>query len=108
MPDLSRPQQLTLPSAPFLLSANPADEPHLIHLACEIANRAVVADIESECHRVQLDGRAWWDTRPMTDQREHSPEVIDMATQAIQFAVGAGLAGLHPQRPYLLTFTNRG
>ena len=96
-----------LPSAPFY-ATNLADETRIVHIAFEVANRAVVSDIESEGHRVELDGRTWWDTRPMTDPHEHAPEVIDMATQAIQYAVGTGLAAVHPQRPYLVTFNHRG
>lgn len=96
-----------LPSAPFSFPLEPDDAPQLVRLAFQLANRAVISDIESEGHKVQLDGRIWWDTRPMTDLREHSPEVVDMATAAIQYAVGSGIAAIHPQRPYLLTITPR-
>lgn len=97
-----------LPATPFYLPRDTADETRLVHLAFEIANRAVIEDIEAYAVKVQADTRIYWDTRPMTDAREHNPEVVDMATQALQYAIGAGLVGLHPQRPYLVTIRGRG
>lgn len=75
----------------------PADE--MIRLAFLIANRAVVTDIESEC--TQLEG-GWWDTQPMLDPNEHSPEVIDMLREAIDYAIASHIAVRHPQQPHLL------
>jgi hypothetical protein len=43
----------------------------------------------------------------MTDSREHAPQMVDMAVQALQYAIGSGLVGLHPQRPYLVTIHGR-
>lgn len=94
--------QASLPSSPFTLPSGPLSAEERARLAIQLATRAVITDIESEAHKVQLDGRIWWDTRPMTDEREHSPESIDMATQAIQYALCAQIASVHPQRPYLL------
>ena len=56
--------------------------------AVSIADRAAIADIESHCpvfYRMP-DGRKVYDTRPMTDEREHAPEVVDMARQALDYA----------------------
>lgn len=97
-----------LPSQPFYMPREQSDEARLVHQAFEIANRAVIEDIESYGVKVQVDTRIYWDTRPMTDLREHPPEAVDMATQALQYAIGAGLVGLHPQRPYLVTINGRG
>lgn len=75
----------------------------LMALAKTIANRNVIADIEEHCPRVNLgDGGTWRDTRPMVDPREHAPEVIDMATQALDYATGTGLLARHPEKPYLV------
>lgn len=71
----------------------------LVRLAFLIANRAVVSDIESEC--VALEG-GWWDVRPMLDPREHSPEVVDMVREAIDYALASQLAVRHPQHAHLL------
>lgn len=97
-----------LPNSPFVMPVNPSDATRMVYLAMQIAKQAVISDIESEAIRVDLDDYTWWDTRPMTDQREHSPPVVDMFSQAIQFAVGSGLAAVHPQRPYLITLVGRG
>lgn len=90
--------------APF--NANPPllDTDAQMKLAVSIADRAVISDIESEAIRLDLDGRAWWDTRLMTDAREHAPEVVELASDSIRYAVGTGLASVHPNQPYLLTF----
>jgi len=96
--------QALLPSAPFKPDPPLLAPDEQRSLATAIAERAVVADIESEGVRVHLDGRTWWDTRPMTDPREHAPEVIGMADEAIRYAVGSGLASVHSNQPYLLTF----
>ena len=74
----------------------------LITLAFHLANRAVVEDIESEGTQTVLAGTLWWDTAAMVDPREHSSEVVAMAQQAIDYALGRGLVVQHPQRPHLL------
>lgn len=101
--DQSDTAQQALPTSPFAMPMNPTDATRMVYLGLQIAGRAVIEDIQSYSVRQETDGRIWWDTRPMTDEREHSAEHIDMATEAIQFAVAAGLVHVHPQRPYLLT-----
>ncbi len=62
-------------------------------LAFRIADRAAVHDIEifaAECGR-DAAGRPVYDTRPMLDEREHSPDCVEMATQAIAYAASRGL-----------------
>lgn len=93
-----------LPTAPFVMPEGHSSVALLTKQAFEIAGRAAEADIQSEAHSVTLDGRTWWDVRPMLDRREHPAEVVDQSVEAIQFVIGCGLVGLHPQRPYLLAF----
>lgn len=73
--------------------------------ALQIADRAVVADIESMSIMAGRtpDGRPIYDTRPMLDRREHCDESIEMATQALRFARQRGLVREQPGQPYLLT-----
>jgi hypothetical protein len=99
---------LSLPTAPFVMPQDAAAvESGLSRMAFALADRAVVADIGSECPRLEADGRSWFDTRPMTDPREHAPSVVDMANTAICYAIARQLVGIHPQRPYLLTFNRK-
>ena len=68
-----------------------------------LANRAVVETIECECIRVHLpEGGIWYDTRPMLDPREHAPEVIDMAREALDYALQSQLAFRHMHQPHLV------
>lgn len=78
------------------------DEATLMSAAMRIAREAVVADIQCNAHHITIDGAVWWDTRPMLDPREHAPQSLDMALQALDFAVLAGLATRHQDKPYLL------
>lgn len=75
----------------------------LIAQAFRIANEAVVSDIETEGIRDhdRTDGR-WFDIRPMFDPREHSPEVIDMNTEAIAYALASGVITADPQSAHLV------
>jgi hypothetical protein len=70
--------------------------------AIRIADAAVAADIETGCPRHVEAGRTWYDTRPMLDPREHSPEMLDMATDAIQYGVETGLLVRHAEHSYLV------
>lgn len=80
--------------------------PHLyerIQRAVRIANQAVVADIESSCPALRSPcGRTWYDVRPMLDEREHSPPVVDMAREAITYGIEAGLLVRHDEHPHWL------
>jgi hypothetical protein len=79
----------------------------LAELAHQIADRAVVCDIESEGH-LQTDehGRRWYDTRPMLDPREQPSDFIEMAKQALSYALDRGLVFPHPAHVYLVRITN--
>jgi hypothetical protein len=78
--------------------------------AVAIADAAVISDIESECIRTQLDDDCpatwrWYDTRAMLDEREHSPQCIDMNSEALDYALMRGLAVRHPVKPHLVRIT---
>ena len=94
----------TQPAATFT-----ADEARVFSSGLTIAKRAVVADIETNGVLVATDepGR-WYDTRPMLDLREHSPEMVDMLTEALAFAVDTGLARTHSALPHLVRITSAG
>lgn len=75
----------------------PANEVMALGLALRIANRAAVEDIEANAIRVwTMTSGLWYDVRPMLDPREASPEVIDMASEAIAYAAKSGLIEQHP------------
>lgn len=59
--------------------------------AIRIADRAVIADIETNGVRVGPRGDRLYDVRPMLDQREHGPESVDMASEALAYALARGL-----------------
>lgn len=78
--------------------------------AIRIANQAVVADVESSCPALRSPcGRiTWYDVRPMLDEREHSPPVVDMAREAIEYGLDAGLLVRHHEHPHWLRVANPG
>lgn len=77
--------------------------PQLLDQALRIARRAVVEDVECYAVRVQLSepGR-WYDTRPMVDPRELSPECVDLAAEALQFGQAVGALVRHPEQQHLV------
>ena len=78
----------------------------LAELAHQLADRAVITDIESAAHSQTDDhGRRWYDTRPMLDQREYPDDVVEMNRQALDYAHQRGLVSPHPQHSYLVRVT---
>lgn len=78
----------------------------LAALAHQLADRAVVTDIETEAvATTDAQGRCWYDTRPMVDAREHSDDVIEMNLQALSYAHERGLISPHPVQTYLVRIT---
>ena len=72
-------------------------------LAHRLAERAVAADVEMHGHITRdADGIKWYDTRPMTDPREHCPESIDMANEALEYGVKAGVLVRHHAQQWLV------
>lgn len=72
-----------------------------------IADAAAVSDIETGAATVADDPR-WYDVRPMLDEREHSPQVIDMATEMLAYAEQRGLIQRHQVEPHLVRIDRRG
>lgn len=72
-------------------------------LCRRVADRAAVADIECDAVRdtSRTDG-CWYDVRPMLDPREHAEPYIDMAREAIDWALHRGYFQRHPHQPHLL------
>jgi hypothetical protein len=75
----------------------------LLQRGLAIGNQAVIETVECEAVRVQLPepGR-WYDTRPMLDPREHAPQVIDMAAEALSYGETAGLLRRHTAHRHLV------
>lgn len=80
-----------------------------VQLALSLADRAVLADIETyaACSGRTAEGRRIWDVRPMTDEREHAPEIVDMAREALAYARLRRLTQGQPDAPHLLTLNRR-
>lgn len=64
---------------------------HCAATAIRIADRAVLTDIESEGVRVGARGERTYDVRPMLDERERGLESVDMASEALAYALVRGL-----------------
>ncbi|MDP4300374.1 hypothetical protein [Leptothrix discophora] len=73
-----------------------------LEVAQQIAAAAVIADIESGGHTVNVDGMRWIDVRPMLDPREHADACIDMAEIALRYAIDTRVVTQHPQQPHLV------
>jgi hypothetical protein len=71
--------------------------------AYQIADAAAVADIENSCPRIRDDaGLLWYDTRPMLDSREYSPECLDMNRAALDHAAERGLILRRLSEPHMV------
>ena len=65
------------------------------------ADRYVLTELEGQ-PRITVDGqRGWIDTRPLLDEREHSPEIIDIWTEVLAYAVWRGLLQRHHAQPHM-------
>jgi hypothetical protein len=94
---------MTTEHCPFSLPRVPLLDPvRVVELSMRISNRAVLEDLDDCAPAVLLDGTRWHDTRPMLDPREHAPEVLDMALQALELGLGTGLLLQHPGKLYLV------
>lgn len=89
-------------------SAALADAVHHMDLAMRLANRAVLADIETHSTRVQLGSTTWLDISHMLSPHEQPPEVLDMLREAIAYALDAGLCVSHFENPTLVRITPAG
>lgn len=81
-----------------------ADHSRILRMSLNIANRAVLEGIRRAAGMpVAADAPGfWYDTRPMLDPRESSPETIDLLTEYLDYAIECGLARRHTQLPHLV------
>lgn len=81
----------------------------MVATALQLADRAVVCDVETEgtCLAMRADGEKLYDVTAMFDPREHSPEFLDMASQALAYGVSRGLFELLPGPPMLVRLLRR-
>jgi hypothetical protein len=78
----------------------------LAALAHQLADRACIADIETEAiAHTDEQGHKWHDTRPMLDPREMPDDFIEMNRQALDYAHERGLISPHPQHAHLVRIT---
>lgn len=78
-----------------------SDHPYttaLIRTALQIADQAVVCDIETEGRQIGAPSERRWDVSAMFCEHEHSPEFLDMAQQAIGYGLVRGLLELDATR----------
>lgn len=86
---------------------NAVQAAELVRRSMAIADRAVVADIETEGFSVKDDaGLLWYDVRPMQDPNECAPTTIDMVTECLAYAHQRGLIRTHPQHQHLVRPTH--
>lgn len=71
--------------------------------ARDLADRAVIADIETEgIATTDEQGTRWYDVRHLLDPREQPSECIDMFSQAVSYALARGLISVSSAAPHLL------
>lgn len=68
----------------------------LIRSALQIADQAVICDVECEGRSVGPSGDRRWDVSAMFNADEHSPEFMDMAEQGIAYGVARGILVIEP------------
>lgn len=90
--------------APLDLSDNAVAMGQMLRYSVLIADRAAVSDIEVEGVQCQVEGspHRWYDVRPMLDEREHSPECIDMNSQSLAYAVQRRLIERYAEHRHLV------
>ena len=98
-----------MPDTPAITAAHVGEISRLAHA---VADRAVLADIETNAVQVLLPesptlGRRWLDLRPMVDPREVPAQVMDMHAEAIAYAHLRGLVVSHPAQPHLVRIVRR-
>lgn len=86
-------------------SINAVQASELVRRGLLIADRAAVADIESEAVGVHLYTQRWYDVRPMLDMRERSAACSDMNREALDYALMRGLIVRHHADAHLVRIT---
>lgn len=84
---------------------NAVQAAELVRHGLQIADRAVVSDIELSATSVPGQHHCWYDIRSMLDEREHSSPVVDMNTQALDYALLRGLIQRHADQTHLVRIT---
>ena len=72
----------------------------LIRSALQIADQAVLCDIESEGRLIGAPTERRWDVSAMFNVNEHTPEFLDMAEQGIAYGLMRGLLEMDNTRPW--------
>jgi hypothetical protein len=89
---------------------NAVQAAELVRRSLQIADRAVVCDIECEAlptTHFSDTGRPWYDVRPMLNEHEHSLPIIDMAREGLDYALMRGLLQRHAEHAHLVRITRR-
>jgi hypothetical protein len=73
-----------------------------LELATAIADRAVVSLVESEAVKEERTGVAFYDTRPLIDQRQWNPQDLKLHADALLYGAMRGLFRHHPQHLHLV------
>jgi hypothetical protein len=86
---------------------NAVQAAELVRHGLQIADRAVVSDIELCATWVAHLPGGWYDTQPMLNEHEHSSPVIDMNAQALDYALMRGLIERHTGQAHLVRITRQ-
>lgn len=77
-------------------------------LAVNNADRYALLELEAQ-PTVTLDGQPGWiDTRPMLDEREVPPQVIDIHQQVLAYATSRGLITHSAAQPHMVRLVRMG
>lgn len=77
-------------------------------LAYKNADRFVLGELDDQ-PTITIDHLSGWiDTRPLLDEREHSPEVIDIWTEVLAYADWRGLVQHHPSQRHMVRLVRPG
>lgn len=114
---------MSLPDIPAHLQADGllhiSNAVHLgdvVRLSYAVAQRAIAEELEDlpgeadpvfAAFGTDTTAKPWRDTRPLLDDREHAPQVIDMWAQNLALAELTGLIVRHPLRHYLVRLTRK-
>lgn len=75
----------------------------LADLAHQLADRACIADIETQAQRCPRVGAVqWYDVRNMLDPREQPDDFVEMARQALAYAEARGIILRNSSDPHLV------
>lgn len=90
------------------ITLNAVHMAELVRRGLLIADAAAVADIEDGSFVMVVNNVQWLDVRPMLDEREHSPTVIDMAIEVLTYAEQRGLIERHQVDAHMVRIRRQG